>query len=130
MPSVGAWGARTFENDDASDWVYELEGADDDAVLRGPLAAAAADELDAPEASCPLAAVEVVAAAAGASAHDLPPEVTAWVGAHAVSDDLRALARQAVERVAARSELRELWDEAGDPDWFAAVGDLQSRLSG
>ena len=38
---MGAWGVGTFENDDASDWVYQLEGAEDLELVRATLQAAA-----------------------------------------------------------------------------------------
>ena len=124
---MGSWGTGSFENDDASDWVYELEQATDDSLLRATLTA---DLSEAPEGSCALAAAEVVAAALGKAAANLPKEVTAWVDAHrnAVSDDLLDLARRAVREVAGGGELRELWDEAADPGWSASVRDLDSRL--
>jgi hypothetical protein len=28
------------------------------------------------------------------------------------------------------SELRELWEDAGDEEWLAAVEDLRNRMSG
>jgi hypothetical protein len=128
---VGAWGARSFENDDALDWVWELQESDDDSVVRSAFAAAhAGGEVEAPEAACACAAAEVVAAAAGAPAGWLPDEVRAWVAAHGPAvAGLRAEARAAVERVAGQSELQELWAEAGDPEWDRAVADLLGRLA-
>jgi hypothetical protein len=125
---VGAWGARAFENDGALDWVWELEAAEDDSVLRSALSA---DVSEAPEAEIALAAAEVVAAALGRPAGALPDEVTAWVAAHgpAVGDDLQGLAQRAVAAASAGGELRELWTEAGDPEWEKAMGDLQARLA-
>src|SRR5918996_298232 len=64
---MGAWGAGIFDNDDAADWVYELEQAGDDSVLAETLAAVAnagADAyVEAPDAAAALAAAAVVAAA-------------------------------------------------------------------
>jgi Domain of unknown function (DUF4259) len=128
---MGAWGARSFENDDALDWVWELQESSDDSVVRSALAAVPEDgEAEAPEAACACAAAEVVAAASGAPAGWLPEEVTAWVAAHgrAVAG-LRAEAHTAVQRVAARSELQQLWVEAGDAEWDRAVADLLGRLA-
>jgi len=128
---VGAWGARAFENDDAMDWGWELHESDDDSVVRAALAAVPEDGgVEAPEAACACAAAEVVAAAAGAPAEWLPDEVTAWVAAHGRTvAGLRAEAHAAVQRVAARSELQELWAEAGDSEWERAVADLIGRLA-
>jgi hypothetical protein len=56
--------------------------------------------------------------------------VKEWVAAHgsAVSG-LRGEAHAAVQRVAARSELQQLWAEAGDAEWDRAVADLLGRLA-
>lgn len=128
---MGTWGARAFENDDALDWVWELEESRDDSVVRGALrAVGGVADIEAPEAACGLAAAEVVAAAAGAPAGWLPEPVTAWVAAHGPAvAPLRDDARRTVERVAERSELQELWAGAGDPEWDRAIADLLGRLA-
>ena len=133
---VGAWGCDSFGNDDAMDWVGDLEEADDLAPVRDAFAAAppAGEYLEAPVASVALAAAEVVAALRGRPAADLPEEVTAWVTAHAAPPDsaLLARAREMVARVAEASELRQLWDEAKAHDreaWLAGVADLGARLA-
>lgn len=131
---MGAWGTGTFENDDAADWVYDLEGADDLDLVRDALeeAVEVSGYIDLREGARALAAAEVVAASAGRPLPDLPEPVSAWLDSRrpAPTDDDRSLARQAVERVTgARSELAELWGEGdkGEP-WWAAVADLSSRL--
>lgn len=128
---MGAWGARSFENDDALDWVWELEESADDSVVRAAFAAVREDgQVEAPEAACACAAAEVVAVAAGAPAEWLPDEVTAWVAAHGPAvAGMRAEAQTAVRQVAARSELQALWAEAGDSEWDKAVADLLGRLA-
>lgn len=79
---MGAWGVGTFENDDASDWVYQLEEAGDLDLVEVTLQAAADPEayLEAPTCCMALAAAEVVAALAGQPAPDLPEEIRTWVG--------------------------------------------------
>jgi len=128
---MGAWGARSFENDDALDWVWELEDSSDDSVVRAALVAVHGDgDVEAPEAACACAAAEVVAASAGRPATWLPNEVTAWVAAHgAAVVGLREEARAAVQRIAAGSELQQLWAEAGAAEWDAGVADLLGRLA-
>lgn len=128
---MGAWGARSFENDDALDWVWELEESSDDSAVRAALAAADGDgEIEAPEAACACAAAEVVAAASGAPAEWLPDAVKEWVGAHGSAvAGLRGEAHAAVQRVAARSELQQLWAEADDAQWHEGIADLLGRLA-
>jgi Domain of unknown function (DUF4259) len=126
---VGAWGPRSFENDDALDWVEELETRRGNAVREALTAVAEADYADGPAASVALAAAEVVAAGAGRATEGLPDFVQAWVAAHGPPpDELVELARRAVRRVATASELRELWDETGETEWHEAVRDLRVRV--
>ena len=130
---MGAWGVGSFENDDAGDWVWQLEDAEDLSLVHAALAAAAQADgyLESPTSSEALAAAEVVAALAGHPAGDLPDGVQAWVAAHSttVSPDLRALALGAVERVATESELQELWAESNEGGaWRDRVEELRGRL--
>lgn len=132
---MGAWGAGTFENDDAGDWVYQLEEADDLELVRGALLAAAepGGYLEAPTCSEALAAAEVIAALVGRPAPDLPEEVRSWVGGHrlGVPADLRALSLRAVDQVAGDSELKELWAESEENGaWVDRVQELRNRLAG
>jgi hypothetical protein len=61
----------------------------------------------------------------------LPEGVSNWIaGSHVVgSPNLFDQARMAVERVSTNSELKELWDEAGDQEWLAQVFNSQARLA-
>jgi hypothetical protein len=131
---MGAWGPGIFENDDASDWVWELEDDDDGSVLIEALSVVVdLDPDEDPEAdeSCnALAAAEIVAAARGRHSVELPSEAREWVARNAAKVDHRlvALAAGAVERVSIASELKELWDEAQDDSWSLVVRDLLDRL--
>lgn len=128
---MGAWGAGSFDNDDALDWLDALEERGRLAIEDALRAAAEAGEsyLEAPEASIAVAAAEVAAALHGRPAADLPGEVEAWVKLNpAPGADLRELARAAVRRVRQESELRELWEETDPADWYAALDDLLRRL--
>ncbi len=131
---MGTWGAKSFENDDASNWIYELESATDLSLVQAALRAATGQEvyLEAPEAAVAVAAAEVVAALKGAPGEDLPDEVRDWARGHAslYSADLARQAVQALERVTTASELRELWEEGTDPaEWREVIRQLRSRLS-
>jgi hypothetical protein len=131
---MGTWGTGTFENDTASDWVYELEAAVDAAPVRDALDAtlgAAQDYLDADAAVIGLAAAEVVAALNGMARPGIPDGVRDWVGNHPVGPDpdLLATARAAVDAIVSQSELRELWEETDEfAAWQADVADLRSHL--
>ena len=78
---MGAWGYLPFENDDALDWLEDLEAGGAD-VVRKALAKAADRYVQAPEGAIALAAAEVAAASQGNPLGDLPENVTDWVTAH------------------------------------------------
>ena len=86
---MGAWGTGSFENDDAMDWVADLEGSDDLAIVVETLsrvADAGDDYVETPEGAAAVAAAEVVAALLGASGPTVTDEVREWVNAHAELD--------------------------------------------
>ena len=120
---MGAWGPGSFENDDALDWLSTFLDDDDDAILWDQLEYAGA--LDAPTACATLAAAEVIATAGGHPPPDAPDELLE-LPREALERETYDLALRAVARVK-RSELAELW--AGQPEWEAAVGDLEARLT-
>ena len=131
---MGAWGAGVFENDDAADWVWELEDDEDGSVIDDALTAVVdtprGEVVDAGDASNALAAAEIVAAARGRQLAQLPTEAAEWIRRNSalVTDAVVDLARRAVTRVATSSELRDLWEDAGDPAWAESVRTLQARL--
>jgi hypothetical protein len=132
---VGAWGAGTFENDDAMDWVYELAETDDDTLLVESLHAAARhpkDEyLEVPICARALAAAEVVAALTDGIDSVLPDEAREWVRGYTHVIDRRhvPLALQAIGRIRGDSELKGLWDDSDDEGaWYAVLTQLESRM--
>jgi hypothetical protein len=130
---MGAWGAGSFENDDAMDWTVGLAEGSGDAVLREALTPVATTDdryLEAPDCSIAIAAAEAVAAARGHPNVSLPDEVVRWVrNKPDLTVDLVVLARSAVDRIAGKSELRDLWDESDSAEaWRAAMTDLRGRL--
>ena len=134
---MGAWGTGSFENDDALDFLVRLEGgsAAIAEALEDVTALDAQDYLEAPEASSAIAAAEIVAAAHDGDASQLSETVQAWLEAHRDSvstPSLLALAHRAVERVLARSELKDLWEEgiadAQSEAWASGVRQLIGRL--
>lgn len=133
---MGAWGPGAFENDDASDWVWELEDDTDASVLTEALSEIvdldSDDYIEAPEACNALAAAEIVAAARGRHGVELPSEARAWIDRNAqlVDPSLLALAVVAVERISIDSELKELWDDAGNTEWARLTAELLERLRG
>src|SRR5262245_39187884 len=133
---MGAWGVGVFENDDASDWVYELEQSGDLAVVEQALSDVTDADEDGPEAmesAAALAAAEVVAALRGRPGDGIPDDVTKWVATvrRPATAELVDLARGAVRQVLTASELKDNWyegDTEQSEEWEAQLEDLLSRL--
>jgi hypothetical protein len=133
---MGAWGYQVFENDDALDWLAELEDADDasastltaafDAVLK-----ANSDRIEIPEASTALAAAEIVTAMLGKATVSLSEEIVEWIeGLGAVQPDMVDKAQAAVRQVMNGSELEQVWKGSSEyQSWATSVEDLLKRLS-
>lgn len=132
---MGAWDIGPFDNDDAADWLYELEGSAGISALAEAINAVAdiGDEyLEAPECAIALAAAEIVAALTGRPAAKMPDNVAAWIHVQRAFDasSLKPIARSVVQRIRDNSELKELWDESDDaPAWYATLDDVSVRLS-
>jgi len=132
----GAWGVGSFENDDALDWVYELEESSGFSALSAALRPVATDKgyIDAPSGSYAIAAAEALAALIGEAPDGLPEEVLDWVKRQdqRPSGELLAEARKALKVVLDenRSELAQLW---GDDShyykmWRTHLESLSERL--
>ena|SRR5438128_154006 len=150
---MGAWGAGSFQNDWALDWLAGLRESRDASLVRAALSRVVehggtkcsppsilerlrgrrrhTDWLTARIASKALAAAEIVAAWLGHPPADLPDGTTAWLQQHSSSfqPDLLALARQAISIVKTNSELKDLWEEGDPTKWRKVVQDLEQRLS-
>jgi hypothetical protein len=133
---MGTWGSGPFDDDQASDWVWELQEANDwgvvEAALRGAADVGEDAYLEAPDGQVAWAAAAVVAAADDPSV-TVPGEVNAWLDQHRGGrpETVRPLALAAVRRVLSpKSELVELWTEAGELDeWRGNVENVAAALS-
>lgn len=130
---MGTWDIHTFDNDNAADWLYDLQETDDISLLQNSLQPDLSDYLEAPDGETILAAAEIICAIDQGPRHDLPEEATAWVNAHRELEvaALKPLAAKMIARVLADdSELKELWEENEElfDHWLADVRDLKLRL--
>lgn len=129
-----AWGVESFSNDDAMEWLSELENAEDAEPLWAALRAVtdeSADELEASTCVIALAAAETVAALNGHPSPTLPEELTRWVARHRMNVDpaLTGLALNAVEAVQTSSELKDRWEDSGSlEEWQVDLDSLRARL--
>jgi len=131
---MGANGAKNFENDDASDWVYDLTESDGPGLLTEAFATVEKlDFADAPDCCIALAAAEVVAAAKGKPSSDLPDEIRTWLENQDHLDKFKKLDKRAAKvakKVQAKSELRDQWEESDNwHNWQMAVEGLLKRLA-
>jgi hypothetical protein len=109
---MGAWGHKTFENDDASDWLYELEESSDLSVIESALTFEG--YIEAPDGCNALAAAEILLALAGKPHSKLPENAAACVAEHSHlnSTKLFPVAAASLTQVLSdNSELKELWQE-------------------
>ena len=131
---VGSWGVASFENDAAGEWFLLVEEAPDPGAIMASAideVLGAAEYLEVDLCREAIAAAELCACCAGQPPDRLPDNVYGWVQAnpHGPHADEIELAVQAVSRVRDESELRDLWEGAGDrSQWLAEVDDLLSRL--
>jgi hypothetical protein len=129
---MGAWGTAAFDNDDASDWVYDLEKRGLAAIDAALADAEAATDLQTPTDIHAIAAGEVVAAARGRPVDGLREDVqqlAIFVGPD-ITADHAVRAQAAAERVLAGSEVADLWEGSGEgPEWRRSINDLLRRLS-
>ncbi len=129
---MGTWGTGPFENDSASDWLYELEDGGWRAV---------SDALDAFDSGEDDQAYleEVAVAAAAALAYALAPSSSDDPDAREMLDGIGPpdLASEVFDRVGRAAtkirqddgELALLWREVGaHSEWAATVDDIITRL--
>jgi Domain of unknown function (DUF4259) len=78
---MGAWGHKNFENDDACDWVYDLEKSKDKQVIHEALNIVLNnhDYLESPDCCNALAAADVVLAGVSGEYTRVTDEVRNWL---------------------------------------------------
>jgi hypothetical protein len=127
---MGTWGSGPFDNDEAADWRYPLVDGGGIDIVASELRSADRPRLDSPDAEKAVAAAAIVAAGLDGNQGDLPEDLVEWLAAHNDESwrDLARSAIKAIDHVLTDSELQELWAEADDDTWAAAVLVLRERL--
>lgn len=133
---MGTWSHEPFGNDDANDWVYDLEGSSDLSIVEQALddALEAEDYLEAPEGANAVAAVEVLAKLLGKGTQSdaYTEKIDEWIKTvnEQPSTALLEKAKRVLERVSAEdSELHDLWSEVGNKEWAASIDALKAAIS-
>src|SRR5262249_17926919 len=97
---MGARETGNFGNDDASDWVYDLQESSGADLLKEAFAAVNGNDYpETPDCCIALAAAEIVASAKGKPPSDLPEDARKWLGNQEEVDDIKALVKRATSVV-------------------------------
>ncbi|MEE1844935.1 DUF4259 domain-containing protein [Streptomyces sp. NPDC007076] len=129
---MGTWDTGHFDNDTAADFSGAVDNAPEAeraALLRNALTVAIeADYLDSDEGAPAVAAAALIAAQCPGG----EPVTTAYgpdKPLPTLPAELRPLAVKALDAVLGEnSELRELWDDAGDKEWAPGIARLREVL--
>src|ERR1700693_363466 len=135
---MGAWGVLAFDNDDANDWAYGLEGVSDLSLVESAFAeveSAGAGYLEQGAACNALAACEVIARLRGRPGYtsSYTEKVDRWVAAHRIEPPAGLVTGggAVIARILGpESELREVWEDAGDEEWRGGGEDFRNKKSG
>jgi hypothetical protein len=128
---MGAWSAEPFGNDDAADWAWELDDAQDWDIVREAFDAVA-DPEDGDEGAeaIAVAAAEVVAHGLGrpTQSDSYTESVTDFVArVGAPPDDLPSRAVEALNAVTTSGgALRELWED--DAEWLSRTTEVRQAI--
>lgn len=132
---MGAWGVEAFQNDQALDWVWELERDGGKTMLTKALDTVnnlpAGEYLDGDYGREAIATAELVAALKGSRLKYLPENAEKWLEKNPTANtpDLSPQCLTALDRILNEGELAALWaDSKYDKEWRAYMAGLQSRL--
>jgi len=132
---MGTWGIKTFEDDDARDWIYKLEDTDDPLVfLRDSLKYPETNVyFDSIRAKLVLCASEIIYGLLQTPREGVPENAVDWINSNKGLDvsDLKDLCIKGIDRVLAdNSELKDLWSENTDlyQQWQDNVRSLQNAF--
>lgn len=125
---MGAWGAGSFDNDVALDFIEEIGSISDLSAQFDE--AGQGDEIEADKSCQIIVAAECVAALRGHPNHDLPDDLAQKLVTFGPCPiEIFNSARDNLSAVMSRSELIELWQEEGSGDWNRAMTELMERLN-
>jgi len=132
---MGAWDNGNFGNDDAMDFVADVQNTDSIVHAIVTISNTPINEYIESSDSCnTLAAIEYIATAMGNTAKDFPEEALEWVSNNKLvllqDEKLITHAHVALEKIKTNSELKELWEESGEFEaWLKVVDGLKQRIS-
>lgn len=138
--NMGAWGLKNFENDDACDWVYELEKSKDKSIINKAFdkVLESTEYIESPDCCEALAAAEVVLAGISNNHSGVTEDIVKWLNKQPglfkkpiifeSSDVEKAI--KTIRKILESSELKELWKETDDYEqWKRIEGLLLENLT-
>jgi len=131
---MGTWGYNTFENDSASDWLFDLEAEGMDLLQRSLSPKMTGNDfLDADSGVGILAAAEIIYGVLSSPREGLPDDAVKWINANKDADVacFKPLCEGQLGRVLSeQSELRQLWQENDEDfeNWKTNVESLRDAL--
>lgn len=137
---MGAWGLNNFENDDAGDWVYDLEKSNDKSIIIKAFDSVLenSEYIESPDCCEALAAAEVVLAGISKEHSGVTEDVSKWLNKKPglfkkliIFDSADAAkAIQTINKILDSSELKELWEETDNfEEWKKTEEILIEKLS-
>ena len=128
---MGAWGSGFFQNDDAMDFLSNLDEVDSLLPIREILDLDLDELLEAPDCAAALAAAEILTIVTGNADPDLTEDVlSACPRLDQPEKQLIARAWVVADAIQMSSELKELWKESDEyTDWVHLVEGLKQRLA-
>lgn len=134
---MGAWGVGVFDNDDALDWLDELQSVNDLQTIADAIKSVIENQhyLEETEGAKLLCACQVLLALKGFPTETLPDAALDWVKKHTDLDisTVASLALQGIDKILdENSELQQLWEENEEdyPIWRESVLLIKQRLNG
>lgn len=134
---MGAWAVDPFGNDEACDWVFELEEVEDLSAVEEAIASIISNSCNAVNvsvASVALAAIAVLVRVKERPSEVIPgsDRIDVWINKLECEPDsaLFVSALSVIDIILSdSSELRLLWEETGDyAAWLLSVNELRMRL--
>ena len=134
---MGAWSIENFGNDHACDWGHDLVEKDDVQFIESTLQkvlVVGPNYLNSPVAEEALAAAEIVARMLGnwGVRNAYTKDIDSWIESRQIKPSPALINNSllAIDRILdEKSELRELWEEAGEyEEWIAMLIELKARL--
>jgi len=123
-----SWGPGNFENEQALDWITNLQNHKDLTPIHTTFSIIAKGvHSEAHDCANALVAIEVIAALRGMPSKHLPDELDNWISSNDLSldDDLTTTAKHILNKISRSSELRDIWETSGNLDkWEKSLDDL------